>query len=74
MLQRLGIERCVLVHSSMYGTDNSITLDAIKKCFGQKIARGTAVISHETKVDEIRRLDTGGIREYGCRALMMISH
>lgn len=61
MLQRLGIERCVLVHSSMYGTDNSITLDAIKM-LGQKIARGTAVISHETKVDEIRRLDTGGIR------------
>ena len=29
MLDRLGIERCVIVHSSMYGTDNSVSLDAI---------------------------------------------
>ena len=61
MLKRLGIERCVIVHSSMYGTDNSITLDAIE-LLGQKFARGTAVVSPEIEHAEIRRLHVKGIR------------
>ncbi len=61
MLDRLGIERCVIVHSSFYGTDNRCSLDAIAE-LGQDRARGTAVIAPDTPKDEIKRLHDGGMR------------
>ena len=61
MLDRLGSERCVIVHSSMYGYDNSVSLDAIA-AIGQDRARGTAVIPPDTADDELRQLHDGGMR------------
>src|ERR1017187_2137301 len=42
----LHTQRVVIVHPSVYGTDNSCTLDAIKKL--GSIARGVAVIDEKT--------------------------
>jgi 2-pyrone-4,6-dicarboxylate lactonase len=61
MLDRLGIERCVIVHSSMYGYDNSVTLDAIA-ALGQDMARGSAVIPGDISREELQRLHDGGMR------------
>ncbi|MEX2450778.1 MAG: hypothetical protein WD407_07985, partial [Rhodospirillales bacterium] len=44
MLDRIGVERCVIVQPSLYGYDNRCTLDAIA-ALGQERARGTAVIA-----------------------------
>ncbi|HAT34684.1 MAG TPA: hypothetical protein DCS82_03135 [Rhodospirillaceae bacterium] len=61
MLARLGIERSVIVHSSAYGFDNSVTLDAIA-AIGQDRARGTAVIPPGISREELDRLHAGGMR------------
>lgn len=61
MLDRLGIERCVIVHSSMYGYDNAVSLAAIA-AIGQGRARGTAVIPLAISDEELQRLHTGGMR------------
>jgi len=61
MLARLGIERCVVVHSSAYGFDNSVTLDAIAQ-IGQDRARGMAVIPTDISKEELQVLHAGGMR------------
>jgi 2-pyrone-4,6-dicarboxylate lactonase len=61
MLARLGIERCVVVHSSAYGFDNSVTLDAIAQ-IGQDRARGMAVIPTDITKEELHKLHAGGMR------------
>ena len=61
MLARLGIERSVIVHSSAYGFDNSVTLDAIAT-IGQDRARGTAVIPKNISFEELQKLHAGGMR------------
>src|SRR5918997_5670552 len=61
MLDRLGIERCVIVHSSMYGYDNSVSLDAIA-AIGQERARGTAVIPLDISDEALQQLHQGGMR------------
>jgi len=61
MLARLGIERCVVVHSSACGFDNSVTLDAIAQ-IGQDRARGMAVIPTDITKEELHKLHAGGMR------------
>ncbi|MEQ8195872.1 MAG: amidohydrolase family protein [Rhodospirillales bacterium] len=61
MLERIGIERSVIVQPSLYGYDNRCTLAAIA-ALGQDRARGTAVIAPSATKEEIQRLHDGGIR------------
>jgi D-galactarolactone isomerase len=61
MLDRLGIERAVIVQPSLYGLNNRCTLDAIA-ALGQDRARGTAVVTPDATTEELRRLHEGGIR------------
>jgi D-galactarolactone isomerase len=58
--KRLGVTKNVVVTPSTYGTDNRVTLDAIKR-FGTS-ARGIAVVDTSVSDDELRNLHAGGIR------------
>lgn len=59
--KRIGVTRVVIVTPRNYGTDNTVTLDAIRQ-LGAANARGVAVI-HPTVTDaELKNLDDGGIR------------
>ncbi len=57
----LGIERTVQVSASVYGFDNSLTLDVIEK-LGQKRARGIAGLRPDVTTAELKRLHHGGMR------------
>jgi predicted TIM-barrel fold metal-dependent hydrolase len=56
----LHIGRVVIVQPSIYGTDNSCTLDAIKQ-LGPR-ARGIAVIDEQTQDTALAAMDRAGIR------------
>jgi 2-pyrone-4,6-dicarboxylate lactonase len=56
----LGFSRNVIVQASCHGTDNAATLDGIAKSNGK--ARGVAVVDPDISLDELKRLDVGGIR------------
>ena len=56
----LHIERVVIVQPSVYGTDNSCTLDALKQI--GKRARGIAVIDDQTSRKALDEMDRAGIR------------
>lgn len=58
--KRLGMTKNVVVTPSTYGTDNSVTLDALRQ-FGAN-ARGVAVVDASVNDGELKRLDAGGIR------------
>ena len=59
--QRIGLTRVVIVTPRNYGTDNSVTVDAIKQ-LGQQNARGVAVIRPTVTDAELKSLDGAGIR------------
>jgi 2-pyrone-4,6-dicarboxylate lactonase len=59
----LGLERCVIVHPSVHGTDNRATLDAIKASGGRY--RGVGLVDDAFTEADLRALHEGGIR--GCR-------
>jgi predicted TIM-barrel fold metal-dependent hydrolase len=61
MCHTLGIERTVQVNASVYGFDNSVTLDLIAK-LGQDKARGVAGVSPDATDAELARLHEGGMR------------
>jgi 2-pyrone-4,6-dicarboxylate lactonase len=61
MADRLGLQRMVQVSASIYGADNSLTLDAIAAA-GQHRARGVAGVSPTVSDAELRSLHEGGIR------------
>lgn len=61
MLNRLGIERCVIVQPSLYSTDNRCTLDAIQH-FGLSRARGVAVTQKDVTAKELKYLHDAGMR------------
>ncbi|MFQ5973660.1 MAG: amidohydrolase family protein [Alphaproteobacteria bacterium] len=67
IMDRLGIERVVIVQPSAYGTDNRCTLDAMAR-LGPK-ARGVAVVNLEASDEELERLTEAGIR--GIRFFML---
>ena len=60
MRRRLGISRTVVVQPSIYGTDNSCTLEALAD-LGDS-ARGIAVVTPEVTDDELEGLHAAGIR------------
>jgi predicted TIM-barrel fold metal-dependent hydrolase len=59
MLERLGLQRVVLVQPSFYGTDNACMLDAMAKIAG---ARGVAVLAEDTPTQALEALDAQGVR------------
>lgn len=69
MLNRLGIERCVIVQPSLYSTDNRCTLDAIKQ-LGLAVARGVAVTKKDISSTELQKLHEGGMR--GLRFYLLV--
>lgn len=58
--KRIGTTRVVVVHPRNYGTDNSVSLDAIAQ-FGAN-ARGIAVVTPDVTDAELKRLHDGGMR------------
>jgi len=69
MCEALGIERTVQVNASVYGFDNSVSLDVIAQ-LGQKRARGVAGVAPDVSGKEIERLHRGGMR--GMRLSTMV--
>ena len=60
MHRRLHLQRVVIVQPSVYGTDNTATLDAVKSLGAD--ARGIAVIGESTTENEIDAMNRAGIR------------
>ena len=60
MLDTLGVERAVLVQPSVYGTDNTVMLEAMKTAGGR--LRGVAVVDEDIPDEELKALDTAGVR------------
>jgi predicted TIM-barrel fold metal-dependent hydrolase len=58
--QALHVDRVVIVHPSPYGTDNSVTIDALK-VLGDR-ARGVAVIDETTPKAELEAMHAVGMR------------
>ena len=56
----LGFSRNVIVQASCHGTDNSATLDAIRRSNGK--ARGVAVVDPAIGEEKLAELHDGGIR------------
>jgi predicted TIM-barrel fold metal-dependent hydrolase len=61
MAARVGLQRCVVVQASVYGTDNAVTLDAVQQ-FGRDRARAVAVIDDGFDVVTLRRMRDAGVR------------
>src|SRR3954470_21182620 len=59
MLGTLGVERMVLVQPSVYGTDNSVMLEAMREIGAA--SRGVAVVDNDIGDEEIERLDAAGV-------------
>jgi predicted TIM-barrel fold metal-dependent hydrolase len=57
----LHLDHVVIVTPSVYGTDNSATLDGIKQ-LGPQRARGVAVIDEKTSAADLDEMHKGGIR------------
>jgi 2-pyrone-4,6-dicarboxylate lactonase len=60
MLDMLGVERAVLVQPSVYGTDNTVMLEAMKTA-GNRM-RGVAVVDEDISDEELKALDAAGVR------------
>ncbi|AGU51093.1 putative amidohydrolase [Variovorax paradoxus B4] len=58
---RIGTRRTVVVQPRIHGTDNSVTLDAIR-ALGSAHTRGVAVVRPDVSDAELERLHAGGIR------------
>ena len=56
----LHFDRVVIVHPSPYGTDNSCTVDALRRI--GEAARGVAVIGKETSDAALREMHAAGVR------------
>jgi predicted TIM-barrel fold metal-dependent hydrolase len=56
----LHTSRVVIVHPSVYGTDNSCSLDAVKQLGGS--ARAIAVIDDQTSESALDEMDRAGVR------------
>ena len=60
MLDTLGVERAVLVQPSVYGTDNTVMLEAMKTANGR--LRGVAVIEADITEADLNALNDAGVR------------
>ena len=70
MLSTLGLQRAVIVHSGAYGTDISVTLDALRASHGQW--RGIALVDNSITPARIAELDAAGFR--GVRFNFIFGH
>lgn len=61
MCEAVGLDRTVQVSASVYGSDNSLTLDLIA-ALGQHRARGIAGLPADVGPAEVARLHAGGMR------------
>ena len=61
MLDTLGVERCVLVQPSVYGTDNAVMLAAMGELGGER-CRAVAVVDENISDGELERLNEAGVR------------
>ncbi|MSP02537.1 MAG: hydrolase [Acetobacteraceae bacterium] len=61
MAESLGIERMVVVQASVSGTDNAVTLDAVRQ-FGQHRARAVAVIDDSFTDATLKQMHDAGTR------------
>ena len=59
--KRIGLERVVIVTPRCYGTDNTVTTDAIKE-LGIDNARGVGVLRPTVTDTELKQLNDAGIR------------
>lgn len=64
MLDTLGVERCVLVQPSVYGSDNRAMLDAL--ALDPLRQRGVAVIEPDVADAELERMHAAGVRGVRC--------
>ncbi|MEE8434010.1 MAG: amidohydrolase family protein [bacterium] len=60
MLDRIGVERAVVVQPAGYGTDNRCTLEAVAR-MGSR-ARGVATVDASVSNEELQRLSDAGMR------------
>ncbi len=70
MATRIGCERTVIVHPTVYGTDTACTLDAVAELGGAR-AQAIALVAPEAPLGELARLDAAGVR--GVRLNLAIS-
>ena len=61
MADAVGIQRMVVVQASVSGTDNAVTLDAVRQ-FGQHRARAVAVIDDRFTDTKLKQMHDGGVR------------
>jgi 2-pyrone-4,6-dicarboxylate lactonase len=61
VISQLGVERCVLVQPSFYGTDNGCQIEAAR-LIGSEKCRGVAVVREDIGPSELRGLHDAGIR------------
>ena len=61
MAATLGLDRMVVVQASIYGTDNSCTLDAVER-FGRERACAVAVVDESFDADALSALHRRGVR------------
>jgi D-galactarolactone isomerase len=59
--RRIGVSRVVIVTPRNYGTDNTVTVDAIA-ALGMENARGVAVVTPEITERQLAKLHDGGVR------------
>ena len=60
-MDTLGISRTVVVHSILYGADNSVTLEAIRR-LGSATTRGVALLSDGASEADLDALADAGIK------------
>jgi predicted TIM-barrel fold metal-dependent hydrolase len=60
MMARIGVDRAVIVHPSIFGTDNSCTLDALTAM--GNAARGVAVLPADAGDDALDAMHALGVR------------
>lgn len=71
MLATLGVERAVLVQPSVYATDNSALLDALREA-GSGCFRGVAVIDEEIEDAELASMHALGVRGVRCNIVDIV--
>ncbi len=60
LMERLALQRFVIVQPSFYGTDNRCLLDAL--AVSGDAARGVVMIAADTPTDELERMHAAGVR------------
>ena len=70
LIQKLGIERAVIVHANVYGQDNSLALDVIASAPDR--FRAIGLVEESITDAELERLHLGGVRGFRCNLVNQI--